>query len=147
MAYKVCSHCQARVGVRTLKCSCGQAFHSVVKKPDVVKYLAPLSHEVSGKRKRRFETVDWRDLKPGDRIRIIGGSGPYYQADDGSKKTMTERGTYRVVSLDKLGINAIGMGKIAGHHHLYMGPHIKSPLFPGLYRRKHKFKRLRNGPT
>jgi len=143
MAYKVCTHCQERVGVRTKRCPhCKQAFHEAPKIAEVAKYLAPLSEQVTGRRKRRFKTVDWKSLLPGDMIRVIGGSGPYFVLEDGQNQYTTERGVYRVISLDKMGINAQGVGKLCGFHHLYMGPHIKSPLIDNLYRDKIRFKKV-----
>lgn len=150
MAYKVCTHCQERAGVRTKKCAhCGQIFQSAPKLAEVSKFLAPLSQEITGKRKRRFKTVDWKTLVPGDMIRVVGNSGPYFVLEDGQYQYTTDRGVYRVVKLDNMGINVQGVGKLCGFHHLYMGPHVKSPLIDNLYRDKHRFKKVirRAAPT
>ena len=147
MAFKTCTFCQEPNGVRSLKCkSCGQPFQRRLHKPDIVegpsKYLAPLSE---GPRRRiaRYKSVDWRTLVSGDKIKVSGRSGPYYIGDDGERHYTTVGGIYKVESLDKLGINCRGEGKICGHQFIYMGPHIKSPLSNNLYRDKHKFRKVR----
>ena len=146
MAFKTCTFCQEPNGVRSLKCkSCGQPFPRRLHKIEDVgpsKYLAPLSEGVK-KRTARFKTISWRDLLPGDKIKVSGRSGPYYMGDDGERHYTTTGGYYIVVSLDNMGINCRGMGKICGHQFIYMGPHIKSPLSNNLYRDKHKFRKVR----
>ena len=131
MPYKVCEQCQEQNGVRTLICkSC--------KVPFKIKSSNYNPHKARRRRKKQF-IKDWRSLSRGDIIRVIGGSGPFYDGKDGMRHYLTDRGKYTVDSIDKNGINVIGIApRTCGQQFLYMGPLLKSPACTTVYRDKHK---------
>ncbi len=141
MAYKTCTHCQDKNGVRAHRCkSCANPFPV-----RVVQELLPVAKVVPiGKRVRRYSKVDWLELKAGDRIKVATRSGPYRIDEDENKHYMTGGGVFRVLSLDKNGINVRGEGKKScGFQFIYMGAHKRSPLARNLFRQKHKLRLIR----
>lgn len=131
MPYKVCEQCQGQNGVRTLICkSC--------KAPFKIKSSNYSRIKARKRRKKQF-IKDWRSLSKGDVVRVIGGSGPFYADKDGLRHYLTDRGKYTVDSIDKTGINVLGIApRTSGHQFLYMGPLKKSPMCRTVYRDKHK---------
>ena len=129
MAYKTCTHCQEQNGARAHKCkSCANPFP--IK---VVQELLPVAKIVPiGKRVARYKTVDWKDLRTGDRIKVAARSGPYYEDEAGNRRYLTGGGVFSVISLDKRGINVRGEGKKScGFQFIYMGKTRPSPLANG----------------
>jgi len=131
MPYKVCEQCQEQNGVRTLVCKkCSTPFKIKSKNYN--------SKKARRRRKKQF-IKNWRSLSHGDIIRVIGGSGPFYEDKDGMRHYLTDRGKYTIDSIDKTGINVIGIApRTSGHQFLYMGPLKKSPQCSAVYRDKHK---------
>ena len=131
MPYKVCEQCQGQNGVRTLICkSC--------KAPFKIKSSNYSPSKARRRRKKQF-IKDWRSLSRGDVVRVIGGSGPFYEDEEGMRHYLTDRGKYKVDSIDKNGINVIGIApRTSGYQFLYMGPMCKSPMCRTVYRDKHK---------
>lgn len=141
MAYKLCTHCQDKNGVRAHRCkSCSNPFPvRVVQEVLPVAKIVPI-----GKRVRRYSAVEWTQLRAGDRIKVHSRSGPYWIDDEGNKHHMTGGGVFRVLSLDINGINVRGEGKKScGFQYIYMGKHKKSPLARNLFRQKHKLRLIR----
>ena len=125
---KVCSHCNTVNGVRSFECkNCGQAF-KMRKGP-------------KGIRKKRIE--DHRDLKKGDYIKVVGGSGPYYTDEYGERQYLVERGKYTVSHTDDGGIHAYGN---TGYNYLYMGKSCPSPMMDSITRSPCKIVLLQNVP-
>lgn len=99
---KVCPECDRQTGVRTYECECGYAF--------------PMKKRRKGKRKTVVD--DYKTLKHGDRVILVGSSGPYYVTKEGERSYLSDRGVYRVISTDQNGVVATGKH---GFAHLYMG--------------------------
>lgn len=122
---KKCVKCCAINGPRAYECkSCGQQF------------------EMKKRRRtpRRSQVLDWRSLKSGDKIRVIGGTGPYYVGADGIRTYFTERGIYTVRGVDKNGIHAYDG---TGYCFLYMGLCQKSTLIDNIIKEPHKILQIK----
>jgi hypothetical protein len=126
MPYKTCPECKNdQLGVRTQQCECGHKF------------------EIKHKKIRKFvpSDVDWRTLEHGDVIRVIGGSGPYFDGESGIRQYLgVPSGKYEVMSVEKDGffVND-GVGRLF----TYMGE-----TKPGVVGTKeaHKIKLIRKAP-
>lgn len=123
---KKCKKCSQPVGVRTKICpSCNFAF-TIKKNNDPI----------------RGQILNWQELTTGTRIRVIGGSGPYYEGEDGERNYLSSRGKYVVKSVSSKGLNVIGdlssKSADAGAQFLYMGPKEKSDICDNLWRDSHK---------
>lgn len=126
---KLCKQCNTINGVRSFNCkNCGHPF--VMKK--------------SYKKKKRQIVEDYTTLKSGDRIKIIGGSGPYYLSKDGIRHYFTDRGKYVVDKIVKDGIIASGR---CGSEFFYMGKETRSPLLKSIVRSPHKVILLQSSTT
>src|SRR5690348_11288172 len=67
MPFKYCSKNHAN-GVRSLSCkTCGEQF--IVKSKKIKKFQP--------------KEIDWKELHPKDRIKILSGTGPYYEGENG----------------------------------------------------------------
>jgi hypothetical protein len=86
-----------------------------------------------GQRKKLVE--DYKTLRAGDVIRVVGGSGDYYVGRDGEKQYFTDRGRYKVEGIDNTGIKAYGPH---GYTYLYMGKSCPSKLVEGVFKAPHK---------
>ena len=80
--------------------------------------------------KQELLAANWRDLKPGDVIKVISGSGPYYLSKDnpGEKIMMGQKGKFEVLEIVDVdprtcGIYGRQMVRIPTHHRewIYMG--------------------------
>tara|TARA_X000001036_G_C20084489_1_gene564540 strand:+ start:29 stop:439 length:411 start_codon:yes stop_codon:yes gene_type:complete len=126
---KICPECNAVNGARAYQCKvCDYAFPNKYGK---IRY---------SKRPVR----DWRDLKRGDCVRVVGGSGTYYlNPETGERTYMSSKGKYKVDSLTGNGIVAYGIGKNnTGCEFIYMGEHIQSELCDNMYKAPHKLVRI-----
>ena len=118
---KRCSKCNAANGARSFACkACSH----------------PFSVKVARKKKVR-QIGDWRLLEPNALIRVVSGSGPYYLDADGNRHYFSDRGVYRVVSIDNSGLHCYPESG-GGHTYLYMGPEVKSDLCHNMWRAPHK---------
>ena len=68
-------------------------------------------------RKQELLAINWRDLKPGDVIKVISGSGPYYLSKDkpGEKIMMGQKGKFEVIEVRNGGPKCCGINA----HQLY----------------------------
>ncbi len=133
---KKCPNCGTATGPRSFKCSeCNYAFefkdpsvHAIRKKLDGTKAVK----------------CDWRQLVRGDRIRVIQGSGPYFQPkEEGSEKIqMGYAGKFTVLFITKEAIHAIGNKKESGHCVIYMGESTFNEE-TGIQREPHKIIKLK----
>ncbi len=131
MPYKVCGQCSEKNGVRTLICKKCQTLFKI-------KSSNYNPQKARKQRKKRF-IKDWRSLLPGDIVRVMGGSGPFYEDAEGLRHYLTDRGKYKIKSIDKNGIHVLGIApRTSGFQFLYMGPLKKSPLCTSMYRDKHR---------
>ena len=87
---KKCPECGVMNGARAYQCKeCDYAFPNKYGK---IRY---------SKRPVR----DWRDLKQGDCVRVVGGSGSYYVSPETGERTyMSSKGKYKVHSITRDGI-------------------------------------------
>lgn len=132
--YKTCPECNNLTGPRTQLCKCGHTFS--FKSPQQQKAV----------KEKKFRLIeDWRELQPGEFIKVSGRSGPYYQKE-GERMYLSNRGLHCVIRLDENGIHARGVGnKSQGYVYLYMGKKRRSKLCYNLFRAKHKIIRAK-GP-
>lgn len=117
---KICE-CGATAGARAYECSaCGAEFAT--------------SKLRRGSRKRPVK--DYRKLLPGDRVKVLGSSGPYYIGESGERTYMTDRGVYIVdrVEADGVYVNS----REGARSFLYMGPERRSPNCHNLIRSAHR---------
>lgn len=120
---KLCKSCNTINGVRSFNCKkCGQSF--TMKKP---------AKNRPGKNRERI--TDHKTLKRGDKIGVIGGSGPYYRDKDGIRHHLTNRGKYTVHSVDDNGIHAYDG---TGYNYIYMGKRCRSSALDTIFKRPHK---------
>ncbi len=110
---KVCPECDTIAGVRTYNCK-------------TCNYEFPMKKPRKGRRKILVE--NHRDLKSGDKIKVVGSSGPYYEDNDGMRHYLVDRGKYTVVKTDSTGVLAIGSH---GYGYLYMGKRCRG-LVPSI---------------
>lgn len=115
---KICPECQVECHARLASCKkCGFTFY---------------------KKKKRF-IDDWKSLKVGDYIRVIGRSGSYYIKENGEKIYFTDAGIYNVRRIVNDGLVVVGHGRHShGFGFLYMGAEKKSPLLDSVYNSPHK---------
>lgn len=124
---KVCSSCNTINGVRSFECkNCSHPF-KMKKFPKTKKKVLISNH---------------KELVPGDTIRVVGGSGPYFIGDDNLKHYCSDRGKYVVNSIDEDGLWACAPN--GGNVFLYMGQVKKSPVFSKIIRAPHKILLLKN---
>ena len=117
---KICSKCNCINGVRAYNCKqCDHPFE--------------MKKARRGPRKKLVE--DYRELKRGDTIRVVGGSGDYYIDKEGNKHYFVERGKYKVYSIDNRGIQCYGKH---GYTYIYMGKRCRSKLVESCYKAPHK---------
>jgi hypothetical protein len=120
---KFCPNCQSPNGARAYTCrNCEQEFNVNVKK----------------RKTFRSKIKDWKQLKEGDCIRVISGSGPYYNRGD-QKDCIGHAGKFIVKSIDQNGLLCFGCSKNnKGFAHIYMGDKQMSSNVPNLIRSPHK---------
>jgi hypothetical protein len=120
---KTCPECQIQLHARKAECGCGYCFYQ----------------------KRKSVVRNWQELKKGDIVRSLHGSGPYWE--DPSTKEKIYMGSYGKFKVDKVCENFIrvfGVGKFgkmqtsSSLEVLYMGDVKKSKLCDNLYNCPHK---------
>lgn len=129
MPYKTCPRCNITCGVRTIICkSCKFVFQTAkCTKKKCCKSTIP--------------QVKWNQLQPGDVIKVIIGSGPYFKTEE-DNIYMGEHGTFKVKDIDDKGIHAFP-NKVGRYRHcyIYMGPKEISKY--GTHLAPHKIKRIK----
>ena len=126
---KVCPECNTVNGARAYQCK-------------VCDYAFPNKHGRIRYSKRPVR--DWRELKRGDSVSVVGGSGSYYVSPDTGERTyMSSKGKYKVHTISRDGIVAYGIGKNnTGCQFIYMGVHKQSDLCDNMYNAPHKLIRI-----
>jgi hypothetical protein len=81
------------------------------------------------------QVEDHTTLHRGDLIRVVGGSGSYYEDKEGDKHYFTDRGKYTVYEIHKDYILARGS---YGTTCLYMGKKRRSKLLDSIWDAPHK---------
>ena len=121
---KICEKCSAANGVRAYYCK--ECDH-------------PFKMKKKSKSRRGRPVKDWKTLEPGDYVRGVGRSGPYYIKDNGDKIYFTDAGVYHIKQIHKDGMMAVGTGRQAhGFEFLYMGKEKRSKLLDQMYSAPHK---------
>ena len=150
---KTCPSCNRSVGPRTKTCECGHNF-AFKDKNEVTPSVMGLPVKITKKKRRRRkksiyekgDNFDWRTLQPGDRIKVIQGSGPVWNIGE-KQINMGYKGRFLVKELDDNGILATNISKgfvhSVGYCHIWMGPEQKSPIDPSLIKIPHKIKKMR----
>tara|TARA_R110000765_G_scaffold259501_3_gene359691 strand:+ start:1104 stop:1622 length:519 start_codon:yes stop_codon:yes gene_type:complete len=85
MAKKECPKCSSKLGVRTKVCpDCSHKF--LIRK----------------RRPKPKQIKNWRDLKKGDIIKCVSGTGPYFISKDkpGERIMMGHKGVFEVITLN-----------------------------------------------
>jgi hypothetical protein len=123
VAKKECPDCGLSVGVRTKNCpDCGRKFRIIKRGP-------------------KPKQVNWKELKKGDVIKCVQGTGPYWiNPEDGEKIGFNFRGKYNVSFIDGRGIGAYphkGNRTESGFCYIYMGKPDCSRS-TGIHQRPHK---------
>ena len=124
MAFKICPKCNEKCPARIRRCKkCDSAFAFKVKK---------------NKHGRQTTVSDWKELAPGDYIKVSGGS--VWLDKDGTELSMGYSGVFAVIGVDKNGILACGKDKTSGFCHIWMADEIMNSV--GLLKRPHKIAKL-----
>lgn len=126
---KLCRNCNTINGVRSFNCkNCNNPFsmnkprkHLPTKR--IVKVLKSL-------------VKDFTQLNPGDKIKVLKGSGPYHTDENGIKHYIGNSGKFSVDRIVSNGIMAVT--QYGAHEFLYMGPEMKSPDLETLTRAPYK---------
>ena len=116
---KLCPDCQEKCHARLAECKkCGFTFY---------------------KKKKKF-IENWKEeVRPGDRIKVVGRSGNYYVRENGERTYLTNPGVYLVMKIHENGIVAMGTGRVShGYEFLYMGEEKKSSMLDSMYNSPHK---------
>lgn len=104
MAYKTCV-CGSQCGVRSVTCpDCNTKFPTKSKREQALK--------------PKGEEVDWKELKRGDKVKVIQGSGSWMEIDGIKHYTGSPGGKYIVKYVDENGIHSYDD---RGHSYIYMG--------------------------
>ena len=120
MLSKKCPNCGELSHPRVKVCKCGNKF---VFKP---------------KKREKYKSVSWQDLKKGDIIRVKGG--PFWVNSSGIKISMGYKGKYCVEKIDENGILAYGIEK-SGFCHIWMKEKVKKDT--GIIKIPHKIKKIK----
>lgn len=126
---KLCKHCGTATGPRAYFCpneKCGKPFviaHQTQENAAKAK--------MTKKKARINRKVDWTTLKPGDKIKVIAGSGPYFTKSNRETVPTGYSGYFQVDRLAKDGIHAYATTmekqkkdgeQYTGHCFIFMGP-------------------------
>lgn len=149
--FKTCPSCDKNCGPRTQVCECGHNFFPASQKGEAkVKPRRSRNNDGTLRRPRGegVARINWRELKAGDRIKVVAGSGPRYTTSTGARIPMGCKGVYTVLYLDENGIHALAYSKkgSTGHEYIWMGPKTKG-IYDGLLRRPHKIRPVRSRVT
>lgn len=130
---KSCPKCNNKVHARKSSCPCGYSFYTT--------------------KAERQKIDNWKNLKPGDKIKSIKNNGPYWENPETKEKSYI--GSYGEFVVEDVGPNYITcyeIGKVRNvkgrivncseMHTLYMGLFQKSDLCDNLYRCPHKIIRV-----
>lgn len=137
--FKVCKACNAPNGPRSFNCKqCKASFGMIPKAKDAVVKTKPVKVVKFKKQKKpkQVPAIDHTVLIPGDFVRIVGSSGPFYSNNNGEKIYFTSPGKYQVEAILKDGFMA--KGNNTPTEFFYMGEVKKSPIIPNLTRSPHK---------
>lgn len=125
MAFKICSNCNEKNPARIRKCKkCDSVFAFKVKSKNKNKKISAVS--------------DWKELVPGDYIKVSGG--PVWINQEGAELSMGYSGVFSVISLDKNGILAHGRDKNSGFCHIWMADELINNC--GIHKKPHRVAKI-----
>lgn len=141
---KICHSCNSVNGPRAYSCKSCAAPFTLKRKPKLPPEPVAKSNTALPPKKRKRRTKEqmllaqgkkpvvqkdfnWRDLKKGDEIKVLGG-GPYWprEPEDGGDISIGYSGIFTVKYVDEHGIHAYGKNEDNGHSYIYMGVTRKS---------------------
>lgn len=127
---KTCTGCGYQTGPRAFRCpSCDKSF-------DIQRGIT------KRQKKRKGEKVDWTKLEEGECIRVVSGSGPYWEPEEGERIPLGHKGYFRVKDVKDDGIVVRGMtNKNSGYCFIYMGE--KKVGVTGSIQRPHKIRKVK----
>lgn len=135
---KICGVCQRIVAARSSTCECGHIFYQ--KKTELLaKGIVPVKQGRPTKRKRKFMSVDWRQLQQNDVIKVRGG--PYFEIDNGREAEripMGYRGKFIVHTVKENGILARGNKREGENAMCFIHMNGRYTTNTGITRRPHK---------
>lgn len=129
---KTCEKCGHMTGPRAFKCpDCGHSFN-------IQKGITKC------RRKRNGSVIEnWKDLKPGDFIRVLAGSGPYWINDETRERESL--GYFGLFRIKRVEVNGLGCYPADKKNHgfcfVYMGDTKKSTSKVS-YMRAHKIRKV-----
>ena len=119
---KICPSCLTATGPRAYKCANPNCNHIFAFKPT----------SKEKKNTKIIDKVNWRELLPGDKIKVRGGS---YYVSHGEFIPMGAKGKFTVCKVEHNGI--LGYSGEGGYGFIYMGPDKQSKE-TGVWHTKHK---------
>lgn len=123
---KVCPSCSKGVGCRSFRCPCGHEFLSN-------KIVRSVLQRPKGKKNRKWKRVlDWRELKKGDKVKVVGGGMSYSNQDNTTHYRFGYRGTFVISRLDGTGIHASQNEREGVNCHCFLRMVVNSPINPNL---------------
>jgi hypothetical protein len=129
---KLCKNCNNINGARAHTCKhCNYEFVAAT----------PKSKFKKKKKTKKYLKINWKDLQPGDRIKVFKSGGNYYLNDLGEKVYMSRPGIYTIQSHDDNGL-IVYSNKHGGFGYIYMGEETQSNVVQNLYRAEHKIAKL-----
>ena len=138
---KICPSCKKPCGCRTLVCKCGYEF---IHKSQQKKYKSSGPGQIK-KTVNKNLVENWRELEPGEYIKVIKGSGPYclIENDECEERVgMGYCGVFKIKGIGEDGIHAYPEGRgESGHCFIYMGEECTSTS--GLIKLPHKIIRVK----
>jgi len=139
--HKTCPKCGTTTGPRAFTCAkCGWVYIFASGKQGAVAG-EPKVARVTKAAKAHGERVSWRELLPGQFIKVLAGSGPYWMLKTGVRESMGYYGKFLIKRLDENGIHAYPTdSKNSGHCYIYMGP--KKIADSGMRHRPHRIRRI-----
>jgi hypothetical protein len=114
MPYKTCPKCNKKSGVRSFFCECGHEF--IYKDKDKENKAA--KPKAIKNRVKKLVPIDWRQLKVGEKVKVIKGSGPYRFNNGGERTSFGHSGEYFIKEIREDGLLATQKGMT---HFIYMG--------------------------
>lgn len=129
---KLCEKCGHATGPRSFRCP--ECDHSFNVQKGVTKR----------RRKRKGEMIgNWKELKPGDFIRVLAGSGPYWVNDE--TKERESLGYFGLFKIKRVEIDGLGCYPVDKKNHgfcyIYMGE--TKPSASGIsYKRAHRIRKV-----
>lgn len=137
---KLCNKCLGNNGPRSLKCKHCSASFTFKKDVEGISLAQMRARQAKETPQPSF---DWRELKRGDRIKVVQSTGPYLPRENDDPIHVGYAGKFTVLGLGKDVIHATGNKREGDSAHcvIYVGPEMMSEY--GVYRVPHKIIKLK----